>query len=282
MDLNSLDSVREGAAKCKSMLQLTAAKTAKLHGIVCNAGAQFTGPVTYSADGYETTFAGNCLGHFLLINLLLDSVAAGGRIVWTASGTHDPALMDGKSVGKAAEHYRQGYIAVTRRHRPQRGAPASNYAARSAPERGVADPGPCNACRNCVARAKCPRKASGGERAVFLSGHPATYAIDLRVDPSAINFAQQGGREIAKVYYAVVAYDQSGHKVFNVASGAISANLDNDRFKSLLSDGLRARQVLELPPGPFILRIGVEEIQTGHTGSVEYAGVDRGLLSAQD
>jgi len=93
MDLNSLDSVREGAMECQ----------AKLAGIVCNAGAQFRGPVSYSADGYEETFAGNCLGHFLLVNLLLDSVAAGGRIVWTASGTHDPGLLDGKSVGKAAE-----------------------------------------------------------------------------------------------------------------------------------------------------------------------------------
>jgi NAD(P)-dependent dehydrogenase (short-subunit alcohol dehydrogenase family) len=39
----------------------------------------------------------------LLVNLLLDSSAPGGRIVWTTSGTHDPALMDGKAVGKAAE-----------------------------------------------------------------------------------------------------------------------------------------------------------------------------------
>ena len=30
-------------------------------------------------------------------------MAAGGRIVWTASGTHDPALVDGKSVGKAVD-----------------------------------------------------------------------------------------------------------------------------------------------------------------------------------
>ncbi len=59
--------------------------------------------MTYSADGYEETFAGNCLGHFLLVNLLLDSVAADGRIVRTASGAHDPALLDGKSVGKAVD-----------------------------------------------------------------------------------------------------------------------------------------------------------------------------------
>ena len=103
MDLNSLASVREGAMHCKAMLQDAGVKDGTLHGIVCNAGAQPSGHATYSVDGYETTFAGNCLGHFLLINLLLDSVAAGGRIVWTASGTHDPALMDGKSVGKAVD-----------------------------------------------------------------------------------------------------------------------------------------------------------------------------------
>ena len=99
LDLGSLQSIREGVLQCKALLQ---ARSEKLHGIVCNAGVQSNGPVTYSADGYEQTFASNCLGHFLLVNLLLDSLAPGSRILWTASGTHDPALLDGKSVGKAA------------------------------------------------------------------------------------------------------------------------------------------------------------------------------------
>jgi NAD(P)-dependent dehydrogenase (short-subunit alcohol dehydrogenase family) len=103
MDLSSLASIRQGVMQCKQILQTESGESAKLQGIVCNAGAQFTGPVTYSADGFEETFAGNCLGHFLLVNLLLDSMARDARIVWTASGTHDPALMDGKSVGKAVE-----------------------------------------------------------------------------------------------------------------------------------------------------------------------------------
>ena len=98
LDLNSLQSVREGAKPLKAILERD---DSKLECILCNAGAQANGPVTYSADSYETTFAGNCLGHFLLVNLLLDSIEADGRIVWTASGTHDPALLDGKSVGKA-------------------------------------------------------------------------------------------------------------------------------------------------------------------------------------
>jgi NAD(P)-dependent dehydrogenase (short-subunit alcohol dehydrogenase family) len=103
LDLNSLRSVREGALQCKAILQATGENDSNVQGIVCNAGAQSNGPATYSTDGYETTFAGNCLGHFLLINLLVDSVAPGGRIVWTASGTHDPNLLDGKTVGRAAE-----------------------------------------------------------------------------------------------------------------------------------------------------------------------------------
>ncbi len=103
MDLNSLASVRTGAARCKEMLGSGILKDASLQSIVCNAGVQSRGPVTYSADGYEETFASNCLGHFLMVNLLLDSVAPSGRIIWTASGTHDPARMDGRAVGAAVE-----------------------------------------------------------------------------------------------------------------------------------------------------------------------------------
>ena len=103
LNLNSLASVRAGVARCKALLPSGRLDDGGLGGIVCNAGAQFHGPVSYSADGYEETFAGNCLGHFLLVNLMLGSVAQDGRIVWTSSGTHDPASMDGKSVGAAVE-----------------------------------------------------------------------------------------------------------------------------------------------------------------------------------
>ena len=103
MDLNSLASVRAGVASLKARLHSDSSDGGTLQGIVCNAGAQFHGPVSYSADGYEETFASNCLGHFLLVNLLLDRVGTDGRVIWTASGTHDPASMDGRSVGAAIE-----------------------------------------------------------------------------------------------------------------------------------------------------------------------------------
>ena len=101
LDLASLRSVRAAAAKVRSIISQGTLEP--LQAVLCNAGAQFRGPISYSADGFEETFAVNCLGTLLLAELLLDCVIDGGRIVFTASGTHDPETMDGKSVGAAVE-----------------------------------------------------------------------------------------------------------------------------------------------------------------------------------
>jgi NAD(P)-dependent dehydrogenase (short-subunit alcohol dehydrogenase family) len=101
MDVSSLASVRAAAAACRAMLN--SGEIDSLHAIACNAGAQFHGRVSYSVDGYEETFTANFLGHFLLVSLLIDCVAKEGRIVLTASGTHDAETIDGKIVGPPAE-----------------------------------------------------------------------------------------------------------------------------------------------------------------------------------
>jgi NAD(P)-dependent dehydrogenase (short-subunit alcohol dehydrogenase family) len=101
LDTSSLASVREAASEFRTLLDN--GKVASLDALLCNAGGRHNGPTTYSSDGYETTFATNCLGHFLLIELLVDRMANGGRIVFTASGTHDPETTDGKMVGKVVE-----------------------------------------------------------------------------------------------------------------------------------------------------------------------------------
>jgi NAD(P)-dependent dehydrogenase (short-subunit alcohol dehydrogenase family) len=101
LDTSSLDSVRSAAAACRALLD--DGKVDYLQAIICNAGVRLSGPVTYSVDGYEETFATNCLGHFLLVELLLDRMKSRGRIVFTASGTHDPDTVDGRMVGAAVE-----------------------------------------------------------------------------------------------------------------------------------------------------------------------------------
>lgn len=100
LDTSSLASVREAATKFRAMLD--SGKVDSFQALLCNAGGRFE-PLTYSSDGYETTFATNCLGHLLLIELLPDGMAKDGRIVFTASGTHDPNTTDGKMVGLVAE-----------------------------------------------------------------------------------------------------------------------------------------------------------------------------------
>ena len=99
LDTSSLDSVRSAAAKVQTMLDNK--EIDSLQGIICNAGVRLNGPVSYSADGYEETFAANYLGHFLLVELLLGRLEDYGRIVYTVSGTHDPDTTDGRLMGIA-------------------------------------------------------------------------------------------------------------------------------------------------------------------------------------
>ena len=101
LDTSSLASTREAAATVLRMLE--DGKLASLDALLCNAGGRFDGPVAYSPDGYELTFATNCLGHFLLADLLAGAIADTGRVVFTTSGTHNPDSPDGKLIGAAAE-----------------------------------------------------------------------------------------------------------------------------------------------------------------------------------
>ncbi|MFE6483063.1 SDR family NAD(P)-dependent oxidoreductase [Streptomyces sp. NPDC057757] len=101
LDVSSLASVRACAAQFRTAVE--AGEVEPPDAILCNAGGRFDGEISYSPDGYETTFATNCLGHFLLVELLLPILAEQGRIVYTTSGTHDPDTMDGKAVGAAVE-----------------------------------------------------------------------------------------------------------------------------------------------------------------------------------
>ena len=55
--------------------------------VIANAGVMAT-PFGKTADGFETQFGTNHLGHFVLINRIAPLVADGGRIVILSSGGH--------------------------------------------------------------------------------------------------------------------------------------------------------------------------------------------------
>jgi NAD(P)-dependent dehydrogenase (short-subunit alcohol dehydrogenase family) len=87
-DLASLASVRDFVAA------FAATDLPPLHAIVCNAGLQTVG-TKFTVDDVEMTFGVNHLGHFALVQGLLERLVAPARIVVVASGTHDPAKFTG-------------------------------------------------------------------------------------------------------------------------------------------------------------------------------------------
>jgi NAD(P)-dependent dehydrogenase (short-subunit alcohol dehydrogenase family) len=87
-DLSSLESVRKLAAEFKQRFQ-------SLHVLDNNAGA-ILGKCVLTADGIESTFAINFLSHFLLTNILLDTLksSAPSRVINVTSDAHFSGHMD--------------------------------------------------------------------------------------------------------------------------------------------------------------------------------------------
>jgi NAD(P)-dependent dehydrogenase (short-subunit alcohol dehydrogenase family) len=80
LDLASLNSVRA----CADAL-VAAGKPFDV--VIANAGVMRT-PFGHTADGFETQFGTNHLGHFVLVNRIASLIASGGRLVNVASSGH--------------------------------------------------------------------------------------------------------------------------------------------------------------------------------------------------
>jgi WW domain-containing oxidoreductase len=105
LDLGSLASAKAFAEAFKATGQ-------PLHLLICNAGIMAPAAFTPSADGLESQFATNHLGHFLVVNLLLPTMVrtaqaegAGsmGRIVNVTSYGHSFAPQDPSKVSAALQ-----------------------------------------------------------------------------------------------------------------------------------------------------------------------------------
>src|SRR6201987_6227084 len=80
LDLASLKNVRA----CASGLL---AERESLDVIIANAGVMAT-PFGHTADGFETQFGTNHLGHFVLVNRIAPLMRAGSRLINLASSSH--------------------------------------------------------------------------------------------------------------------------------------------------------------------------------------------------
>jgi len=89
LDLSNLNQIRSFAADWEKN------EYPPIAALVLNAGLEFPNGVTYTSDGFESTFAINHIGHALLFSLLYPYLADDARVVVTSSGTHDPAQKTG-------------------------------------------------------------------------------------------------------------------------------------------------------------------------------------------
>jgi NAD(P)-dependent dehydrogenase (short-subunit alcohol dehydrogenase family) len=106
VDLANLKSIRACADKLL-------AKSEPLDVVIANAGVMAT-PFGHTADGFETQFGTNHLGHFVLVNRIASLIRPGGRLINLSSsghrfsdvdledpnfahGTYDPFLAYGRS-----------------------------------------------------------------------------------------------------------------------------------------------------------------------------------------
>jgi NAD(P)-dependent dehydrogenase (short-subunit alcohol dehydrogenase family) len=86
LDLASLKSVRA----CADEL---IAKGEPIDVVIANAGVMAT-PFGHTADGFETQFGTNHLGHFVLVNRIAQLIRAGGRLINVSSAGHRYSNID--------------------------------------------------------------------------------------------------------------------------------------------------------------------------------------------
>ncbi|ORY06678.1 hypothetical protein BCR34DRAFT_604160 [Clohesyomyces aquaticus] len=89
LDLSRLREVRKVAADINA--RVSAGEIPRIHALVLNAGYEEFETQTWTEDGWDTTFAVNYLGHWLLTVLLLQSMDREvGRVLWISSWSHNP------------------------------------------------------------------------------------------------------------------------------------------------------------------------------------------------
>jgi NAD(P)-dependent dehydrogenase (short-subunit alcohol dehydrogenase family) len=71
LDLSSIETAKRSADDFKKKTDEAGKTIARLDIVIGNAGIAFPPLNTLSPDGYERTFAVNCLGHFVFITSLL-------------------------------------------------------------------------------------------------------------------------------------------------------------------------------------------------------------------
>jgi VWFA-related protein len=111
--------------------------------------------------------------------------------------------------------------------------------------------------------------APAGEMAAALTGITKRYLVDMTVDPHTLAFNNEaGGVHQAQLEFLLMAYDSDGKRV-NYVDRSYAINIKPDEFAERMSSGVRGRLALDLPAGNLSLRVVVEDLIAGRSGSLE-------------
>jgi len=97
----------------------------------------------------------------------------------------------------------------------------------------------------------------------------ARYAIDYAADLHAIDLTRSSnGLRQGRLDALALAWDSNG-KLLNWVSNDLSISLDQAQWDQYSRYGIQIHQVLDLPAGQVVLRVGLYDPASGHFGSME-------------
>jgi VWFA-related protein len=91
--------------------------------------------------------------------------------------------------------------------------------------------------------------------------------VNFALDPAAITFeGQDNGIRHATVDCAVQAYSSKG-KLLKTEASTVNAEVKQDTFNKIMQTAFPCQQLIELPAGSYVLRLGVRDDRTGLMGT---------------
>lgn len=93
-------------------------------------------------------------------------------------------------------------------------------------------------------------------------------ALDFSIVPQAISFEPQNGLEHAEIEFLTRIYDMKGKPVGSTNADLLSTQLKPETYKQVMTHGLRYRQTVNLPPGKYVLKMGVRDHRSNAIGTL--------------
>ncbi|MGD0730841.1 MAG: VWA domain-containing protein [Terracidiphilus sp.] len=112
-------------------------------------------------------------------------------------------------------------------------------------------------------------KVPAGAMAATLKPPTHTYVVDMHIDPHGFTFDQlPDGSHQSNIEVVLVAYDTEGKRV-NYLDRGYTITIKPERFAQTMANGIPVRLNLDLPAGQIALRVAVNDLTGGRTGSIE-------------